>query len=98
MGDVRGSPTRRPPRSHRSSLISLPSFAVVNPDRLTVKSQDALTESIGHARKNGNPQVHDTHLLYALTGQEEGIVVPILQKLGVGIPALRETLEREIAR
>jgi ATP-dependent Clp protease ATP-binding subunit ClpB len=81
---------------HLQSPIS--NRPVVNPDRLTVKSQEALTESIGHARKNGNPQVHDTHLLYALIGQEEGIVVPILQKLGVGIPALRETLEREIAR
>ncbi len=70
----------------------------MNPDRLTVKSSEALTDAISQARRNGNPQVHDTHLLLALLAQNEGIVVPILQKLGVGITPLREALEREIAR
>jgi ATP-dependent Clp protease ATP-binding subunit ClpB len=71
---------------------------MISPDRLTVKSQEALTDAISHARRNGNPQVHDTHLLTALLAQEEGIVVPILGKLGVALPALREALDREIAR
>ena len=53
---------------------------MLSPDRLTVKSQEALTDAIGHARRNGNPLVHDTHLLVALLAQEDGIVVPILQK------------------
>ena len=71
---------------------------MLNPDRLTVKSQDALTEAIAHARRNGNPLVHDTHLLVALLTQQDGIVVPILQKLGVSLPLLGEALEREVAR
>ncbi|MBP7550692.1 MAG: ATP-dependent chaperone ClpB [Gemmatimonadaceae bacterium] len=71
---------------------------MLSPDRLTVKSQEALTDAIGHARRNGNPLAHDTHLLAALLAQTEGIVVPILQKLGVGIPELNEALTREIAR
>ncbi|MDH5233603.1 MAG: ATP-dependent chaperone ClpB [Gemmatimonadota bacterium] len=71
---------------------------MLSPDRLTVKSQEALTAAITLARKNGNPQAHDTHLLVELLAQEDGIVVPILQKMGVSIPALREALEREIAR
>ena len=71
---------------------------MLSPDRLTVKSQDALTEAIAHARRNGNPLVHDTHLLVALLAQDDGIVVPILQKLGVSLPPLKEALEREIAR
>src|SRR5690606_3611930 len=50
------------------------------------------------ARQAGNPLVHDTHLLLALLKQDEGIVVPILQKLGVAIPALTQAVEREIAR
>ncbi len=70
----------------------------MNPDRLTVKSSEALTDAIAQARRIGNPQAHDTHLLLALLAQDEGIVVPILQKLGVAIPALREALEREVAR
>ncbi|MBX3175503.1 MAG: ATP-dependent chaperone ClpB [Gemmatimonadaceae bacterium] len=71
---------------------------MLNPDRLTVKSGDAITEALTHARQVGNPLVHDTHLLRALLQQDEGIVVPILQKLGVAIPALSEAIDREIAR
>jgi ATP-dependent Clp protease ATP-binding subunit ClpB len=71
---------------------------MLNPDRLTVKSSDAITDALTQARRNGNPLVHDTHLLLALLGQDDGIVVPILQKLGVSVPALKESVEREIAR
>ncbi len=71
---------------------------MLNPDRLTVKSSEAITDAVTRARQAGNPQVHDSHLLLALLQQEEGIVVPILQKLGVQIPALTEAIEREIAR
>ena len=48
------------------------------------------------ARKNGNPLVYDLHLLHALLAQEESIVVPILQKLGVNVAQLREGVERDI--
>jgi ATP-dependent Clp protease ATP-binding subunit ClpB len=71
---------------------------MLNPDRLTVKSSDAITDAVAHARTAGNPLVHDTHLLFALLKQDEGIVVPILQKLGVSIPTLTQAVEREIAR
>ena len=71
---------------------------MINPDRLTVKSAEALNESVSEARKNGNPLVYDTHLLLVLLGQDESIVVPVLQKLGVNVAALREALTREVAR
>ncbi|MFI5311228.1 MAG: AAA family ATPase, partial [Gemmatimonadales bacterium] len=71
---------------------------MLNADRLTVKSADALNDALSLARRNGSPLVHDTHLLRALLEQDEGIVVPILQKLGVPVPALKEKLDAEIAR
>jgi len=71
---------------------------MINPDRLTVKSTEALNEALALARKAGNPLVYDLHLLLALLGQEEGIVVPVLQKIGVNLPTLRESVEREMAR
>jgi ATP-dependent Clp protease ATP-binding subunit ClpB len=71
---------------------------MLSPDRLTMKSQEALADAATRARQAGNPQVHDTHLLAALLAQEEGIVVPILQKLGVAVPALQDALDRELAR
>ena len=71
---------------------------MLSPDRLTVKSADAMNDALGHARRLGNPLVYDAHLLAALLEQDESIVVPVLQKLGVSVPALKESLEREIAR
>ncbi len=71
---------------------------MINQDRLTVKSAEALGESVTEARRNGNPLVYDTHLLLVLLGQQEGIVVPVLQKVGVNVAALKEALTREVAR
>jgi ATP-dependent Clp protease ATP-binding subunit ClpB len=71
---------------------------MINPDRLTVKSAEALNDALARARRGGNPLVYDVHLLAALLDQDEGIVVPVLQKLGVSVTDLRQTIEREIAR
>jgi len=71
---------------------------MLSPDRLTMKSQEALTDAANRARQAGNPQVHDTHLLAALLAQDEGIVVPLLQKLGMAISSLQGALDRELAR
>jgi len=71
---------------------------MINPDRLTVKASEALNEAVDLARRTGNPLVYDLHLLVALLSQDEGIVVPILQKLGVSVTQLREAVGREMAR
>ncbi len=71
---------------------------MINPDRLTVKASEAVNEAVDLARRTGNPLVYDLHLLLALLTQDEGIVVPVLQKLGVSVAQLRETVGREMAR
>ncbi len=71
---------------------------MINPDRLTVKSGEALNEAVSIARRAGNPVIYDLHLLLALLAQDEGIVVPVLQKLGVSVAALKEKCEREASR
>ena len=71
---------------------------MINPDRLTVKSGEAFNEAVSAAGRAGNPVVYDLHLLLALLAQDEGIVVPVLQKLGVSVTALRAKAEAEIAR
>jgi ATP-dependent Clp protease ATP-binding subunit ClpB len=71
---------------------------MINPDRLTVKSAEAFNDALAEARRQGNPLVYDTHLLLALLNQDEGIVVPLLQKLGATVTKIREELQREIAR
>src|SRR5216684_4155801 len=65
---------------------------MIQPDRLTVKAAEALQQAASLARARGNPVVNDAHLFYALLQQDEGIVVPLLQKAG-----LNDT-QREIER
>jgi ATP-dependent Clp protease ATP-binding subunit ClpB len=72
--------------------------AMINADKLTVKTTEALNEAIGDARRNGNPLVYDAHLLNALLDQDDGIVAPLLHKVGASVEALRERVQKEIAR
>jgi ATP-dependent Clp protease ATP-binding subunit ClpB len=69
---------------------------MINPEKLTVKAGEALNEAVNTARRNGNPLVYDLHLLGALLSQDESIVVPVLQKLGASVAALREQVARGI--
>lgn len=71
---------------------------MINQEKLTVKSLEALSSAVQKARQNGNPLIYDLHLLQALLDQNEGIVAPVLQKVGVNVTALREQAEHDIAR
>jgi len=71
---------------------------MINPDRLTVKAGEAFNDALALARQNGNPLVYDVHLLAALLDQDESIVVPIIQKAGGSVAAIREAVKREIDR
>jgi ATP-dependent Clp protease ATP-binding subunit ClpB len=71
---------------------------MINPERLTVKAGEAFNEAITLARRAGNPLVYDLHLLSALLEQDESIVVPILQKAGASVTAIRAAVQREIDR
>ncbi|MDU9047593.1 MAG: ATP-dependent chaperone ClpB [Candidatus Electrothrix sp. Rat3] len=52
-------------------------------DKFTVKSQEVIQTAHSLAEQFGNPEMQPEHLLKALLEQPEGVVVPILQKLGV---------------
>jgi ATP-dependent Clp protease ATP-binding subunit ClpB len=71
---------------------------MIQPDRLTVKAAEALQQAASLARSKGNPVINDAHLFYALLQQEEGIVVPLLQKAGLNVTQLVAEAEREIER
>ncbi len=57
-------------------------------DQLTIKAQEAIQEAQRDARARGSAEFLPDHLLLALLKQHEGVVVPILQKLGVDADAL----------
>src|SRR5216683_1414036 len=71
---------------------------MIQPDRLTVKAAEALQQAASLARARGNPVVNDAHLFYALLQQDEGIVVPLLQKAGLNVTQLQADTQREIGR
>src|SRR5688572_5933294 len=71
---------------------------MIQPDRLTVKAAEALQQAAALARSKGNPVVNDAHLFSALLQQDEGIVVPLLQKAGLNVTQLQAETEREIER
>jgi ATP-dependent Clp protease ATP-binding subunit ClpB len=63
----------------------------MQPDRFTIKSQEALQAAQRLADERRNPQTMPEHLLAVLLEQEGGIVVPVLRKLGVDPTAVRRT-------
>jgi ATP-dependent Clp protease ATP-binding subunit ClpB len=64
----------------------------MQPDRFTIKSQEALQAAQRLADERRNPQTTPEHLLAVLLEQPEGIVVPVLRKLGVDPAVVRQTL------
>jgi ATP-dependent Clp protease ATP-binding subunit ClpB len=71
---------------------------MIQPDRLTVKAGEALQQAAAVARSKGNPVVNDAHLFAALLGQDDGIVIPLLQKAGLNVTQLQAETDREIDR
>src|SRR5438552_16376461 len=64
----------------------------MQPDRFTIKSQEALQAAQRLAEDRRNPQTTPEHLLAVLLEQPEGIVVPVLRKLGVAPASVRQSL------
>ena len=67
-------------------------------DRLTVKSQEAMQAASGHAAENGNPEVLPLHLMAALLEDREGVVIPVLEKVGVPVEQLLSGINSAIAK
>ena len=71
---------------------------MIRSERLTVKAAEALQQASQLARARGNPVINDAHLFLALLSQDDGIVVPLLQKAGLNVTQLSSETEREIDR
>src|SRR5712664_887599 len=67
-------------------------------DKLTVKAQEALQAAQSLAGERGHQAVEPEHLLHALIGQKDGVVAPILGKLGVRAEALTSQLDAAIEK
>src|SRR5277367_3247367 len=67
-------------------------------DKLTVKAQEALQAAQEMGARSGQQQIEPLHLLWALAAQGDGVVPPLLEKLGVSPIALGSEAEKQIER
>jgi ATP-dependent Clp protease ATP-binding subunit ClpB len=65
-------------------------------DRFTIKSQEAVAAAQRLASEHSNPEVAPAHLLAALLEQEDGVVVPVLQRLGEDVDAIRARVKEAV--
>ena len=70
----------------------------MNVDKFTLKTQEALQAAKGVAEQRNHQQIDVEHLLVALLMQKEGIVIPIIQKLGANPNLISSQLEAELNR
>ena len=67
-------------------------------DKLTIKAQEAIQAAQSLADQHEHQAVEPEHLLAALLQQREGVVAPILGKLGARADAVQRQVEAELAR
>jgi ATP-dependent Clp protease ATP-binding subunit ClpB len=70
----------------------------LDPNRWTLKTQEAFQAAVDLARARNHPEVAPEHLLAALTSQEEGIVLPILERVGVAPLTVRNRVEDALGK
>ena len=67
-------------------------------DKFTVKAQEAVQRANELASEHGNSELLPVHLLAALVEDREGIVVPVLEKIGIGPQAVLAEIYQEIEK
>jgi ATP-dependent Clp protease ATP-binding subunit ClpB len=67
-------------------------------DKLTIKAQEAVTRAQELAQKSDHAEILPLHLLAGLASETDGVVQPLLQKLGVQLPRLQQILLAELER
>jgi len=70
----------------------------LNPERWTIKTQEALAAAVERAREASNAEVSPAHLLAAVLDQADGIAGPILTRVGVEPVVVRTRIADELSR
>ena len=85
---------------HWAFAFGVPSdylLTIMDYERFTVKAQEALKEASSIAQKSDQTQVDPEHILLALVEQEDGIVAPLLDRIGANRERLTQALHVETA-
>src|SRR2546421_2431988 len=67
-------------------------------DKFTVKAQEALQESQAVARKRDHQEILPEHVLAALLAQQDGLVAPLLQRIGADPKLVQARLDEELRK
>ncbi|MBU0730732.1 MAG: ATP-dependent chaperone ClpB [Proteobacteria bacterium] len=67
-------------------------------DKFTLKSQEAIQAAQNLAESKGHQEIYPEHLLLVLLQQTEGVIVPVLQKMGIDPAQLAAGVEAIIQR
>ncbi len=70
----------------------------LDPNRWTIKTQEAFSAAVDAAKAANNPEVTPDHLLAALLRQDDSVVLPVLQKLGLAPLMLRNRADEAVGR
>ncbi len=70
----------------------------MNLNNFTIKSTEALSEAQQMVQNWGQQQIETGHLLLALIRQKEGVVQPMLEKLGMDLPAFSQKLKEDLIK
>jgi len=70
----------------------------LDPNKFTKKTGEALQSAQSLARERNHAQVAPEHLLAALLGQPEGVVLSVLERLGVAPKTLRDRVDEALAQ
>ena len=70
----------------------------LNPERWTLKTQEALAAAVERAREASNAEVGPEHLLAAVLDQADGIAGPILTRVGVEPSVVRARIGDDLDR
>jgi ATP-dependent Clp protease ATP-binding subunit ClpB len=69
----------------------------IDPNKWTVKTQEAFSAAVERAKAESNSEVTPEHLLWAVLGQADGIAGPVLTRVGVEPAVVRDRMESELA-
>jgi len=70
----------------------------MQPEKLTIKSQEALQETQNIARSFSHQELDGEHLALALIGQTDSLIPDLLARVGVPADRLKPDLESELQR
>jgi len=68
------------------------------PEKMTIKTQEALSAAVNEANSRKNGAIEPEHLLLALIDQEGGIVTPLLQRIGADTALIRTKVAEALSR